>query len=318
MRGHRTIDHEALRTSNKKIALAGVHFLLTYKCTSECDHCFVWSSPQATGTFSTMQIEKVLRQARQIPTVTRIYFEGGEPFLFYPVLVRGVELARRMGFEVGIVSNAYWATDKEDAVTWLRPLAERGIADISLSTDEYHGTKEEAENVKRAHLAAKKLKMPVGLMDIRGLKFYQCESALKAEGGDLMFRGRAAKELASKVRQKSWRTFTSCPEEPPNITRVHLDAFGNVQFCQGITIGNVWRKPLKRIMEDLVPEKHPIIGPLARGGPAQLARDTGSRPRKTYADACHLCYELRKALRKRNRFLGVLAPDQVYGEALPE
>ena len=68
--------------SKKKSALAGVHLLLTYKCTSEGDHCFVWSSPQASGTFSTKQIERVLKQARQITTVPRIYFEGGEPFLF--------------------------------------------------------------------------------------------------------------------------------------------------------------------------------------------------------------------------------------------
>jgi hypothetical protein len=29
--------------------LTGVHFLLSYQYTHECDHCFVWASPRAGG-----------------------------------------------------------------------------------------------------------------------------------------------------------------------------------------------------------------------------------------------------------------------------
>ena len=29
--------------------LTGVHFLLSYQCTHECDHCFVWAGPRAGG-----------------------------------------------------------------------------------------------------------------------------------------------------------------------------------------------------------------------------------------------------------------------------
>lgn len=293
--------------------LEGVHFLLTYKCIFECDHCFVWGSPSASGTFSTCQIEDVLKQASEIPTVKRVYFEGGEPFLFYPVLVKGVETARKMGFEAGIVSNAYWATDRKDATSWLEPLAKLGIADLSMSTDEYHGDKEEAQNVQRALEAAKELGIAVGVMEVEGIEFYSCETPKKKEKGELMFRGRAAKELAGKAKKKPWRSFSTCPEEPPALGRVHVDAFGNVMFCQGITIGNLWEKPLKRIMADLDPEKHPIMGPLMRGGPAQLAKELGLKPGRGYADACHLCYELRCRARETGEFRGVLTPDQVYG-----
>jgi len=293
--------------------LEGVHFLLTYKCIFECDHCFVWGSPTATGTFSARQIEDVLKQALEIPTVKRVYFEGGEPFLFYPVLVKGVETARKMGFEVGIVTNAYWATDRKDATSWLEPLARLGIADLSMSTDEYHGDKDEAENVQRALEAAKELGMAVGVMEVEGMKFYSCESAKKEEKGELMFRGRAAKELAGKAKMKPLRSFSTCPEDPPTIGRVHVDALGNVMFCQGIAIGNLWKKPLKDVMADLDPERHPIIGPLMRGGPVQLAKELGIKPRRAYADACHLCYELRCRARETGKLREVLVPDQMYG-----
>jgi hypothetical protein len=302
---------EAAKT--KRGPLEGVHFLLTYKCIFECDHCFVWGSPSASGTFSSRRIEDVLKQASEIPTVKRVYFEGGEPFLFYPVLVKGVETARKMGFEVGIVSNAFWATDREDATSWLEPLARLGIADLSMSTDEYHGEKEEAENVRRALEAARELGIATGVMEVQGIEFYSCETPKKDDKGELMFRGRAVKELAGKARKKPWRSLSTCPEEPPALGRVHVDAFGNVMFCQGITIGNLWEKPLKNIMADLDHERHPIMGPLIRGGPAQLAKELRVEPGNEYADPCHLCYELRRITRENGKLKDVLTPDQMYG-----
>jgi pyruvate-formate lyase-activating enzyme len=65
--------------------LTGVHFLLSYQCTYECDHCFVWSSPSAGGTITLETLTAVLDQALELGSVTNIYFEGGEPFLFYPL-----------------------------------------------------------------------------------------------------------------------------------------------------------------------------------------------------------------------------------------
>ncbi len=86
--------------------LEGLHILLTYQCTYECDHCFVWGSPRQTGTLTYEQIEQILLQAKDAH-VTSIYFEGGEPFLYYAILVKAVHKAADMGFSVGIVSNAY-------------------------------------------------------------------------------------------------------------------------------------------------------------------------------------------------------------------
>jgi MoaA/NifB/PqqE/SkfB family radical SAM enzyme len=64
-------------------------------------------------------IREILRQAEDLGTIEWIYFEGGEPFLYYPILLRGVRMAQDRGFRVGIVSNAYWGTDTEDALEWL-------------------------------------------------------------------------------------------------------------------------------------------------------------------------------------------------------
>ena len=88
--------------------LSGLHLLLTYQCTFECDHCFVWGSPWQTGTMTLEDIRHIVREAQDLGTITSLYFEGGEPFLYYATLLAGVRLAREAGFEVGIVSNSYW------------------------------------------------------------------------------------------------------------------------------------------------------------------------------------------------------------------
>ncbi len=85
--------------------LSSLHLLLTYKCTLQCDHCFVWGSPWQTGKMSPELVRRVLEQAREVGTVESIYFEGGEPFLCYATLLAGAHEARRLGFSVGIVSN---------------------------------------------------------------------------------------------------------------------------------------------------------------------------------------------------------------------
>ena len=102
--------------------LTGLHLLLTYSCNFECDHCFVWGSPWQSGVFTLQQIRFVLQAAQETGTVEWIYFEGGEPFLYYPILLEAVKLAGEMGFKVGIVTNAYWATSDEDALHWLSSL----------------------------------------------------------------------------------------------------------------------------------------------------------------------------------------------------
>ncbi|UCE81157.1 MAG: radical SAM protein [Methanobacteriota archaeon] len=295
--------------TDSKIVLSSVHILLTYKCDSECDHCFVWSSPHAPGTMSIHQITEILKQATDLKSVNSVYFEGGEPFLFYPIMLKGIELAKQSGFDAGIVSNAYWAEDEDDARLWLKPLANLGVADLSLSADDYHGEDESDRRVANATRAAELLGIDVGVLRVKSV-----DGCAANDAGDVFFRGRAAVKLAEKVPFRGSSTLTSCPEEPPDIERVHIDAYGNVLFCQGISIGNINNRPLKAIIEQLTPERHEFIGPLARGGPAALAEELSIRVEEHYADACHMCYDIRCKLRAEGRFIEALQPDQSYGD----
>lgn len=291
--------------------LGSLHILLTYQCNYECDHCFVWGSPRQTGTLTLEQIDSILRQAKEAG-VTSIYFEGGEPFLYYAVLARAVHKAVDMGFQVGIVSNAYWATSITDAEECLRRFVGR-LADLTVSSDLFHCDEPLGEFPQNAIAAAKWLGIPTGVISVTGPDAESRQSHGQLEdGSEVMYRGRAAVKLAEEADHYPWEGFDSCPhEELREPGRIHLDPLGNLHICQGIVIGNLFEKPLKQICQEYDPDVHPVCGPLLAGGPAALVREYNIPHDSHYADACHLCYEARKQL--RTRFPDQLAPDQMYG-----
>ena len=292
--------------------LSGLHILLTYQCTYECDHCFVWGSPRQTGTLTYGQIETILGQA-QDAGITSIYFEGGEPFLYYAIMVKAVHKAADMGFSVGIVSNSYWATSVPDAEDWLRPLVGR-LEDFTTSSDLFHCEEEIGEYPQNALAAARWLNIPTSLISIAqpGEESEQTIGQIDGQGA-VMYRGRAAMKLSGKVPAQPWVQFDSCPHEDLREPgRVHLDPLGNVHICQGLVIGNVFEKPLQEICDEYDADAHPICGPLLHGGPAALVSEYNLPHWSGYADACHLCYEARTTLRPR--FEKILCPDQMYAE----
>lgn len=290
------------------LQLSGLHLLLTYQCTYECEHCFVWGSPWQSGVMKLADIQHILHEASRVPSVQWIYFEGGEPTLFQPLLVAGVCLAHAAGYHVGIVTNAFWATSREDALLWLQPL--RGmVEDLSISSDCYHGDEQTATRARIAALAAKDCSLPVGTISIAPPSLSTNSSS--EELSPLMYRGRAAQNLAPQAVKKPWNTFTACPyEDLQQPGRVHVDPFGHLHICQGISIGNLFSQPLIEICENFTPESHPIVGPLLENGPCGLVETYHLPHEESYADACHLCDEARHQLRPR--FPQILTPDQMY------
>jgi MoaA/NifB/PqqE/SkfB family radical SAM enzyme len=301
------------------VKLSGLHLLLTYQCTFECDHCFVWGSPWQTGTLTLADLRHIVREAQDLGTITSIYFEGGEPFLYYATLLAGARLVKEAGFAAGIVSNGYWAISLDDAIEWLRPFAGL-ISDLSVSSDEYHYDEPLSRQARNACAAAERLGISIGTISIAPPE--TADPALvvgqlpESESG-VMYRGRAAEKLSRNARQHPRSQFTTCPHEDlRDPGRVHIDPLGNLHICQGIVIGNLFQTPLKEICERYDPDAHPITGPLLRGGPLELVKRYGVSQREAYADACHLCYEARRDL--RDRFPEILTPDQVYGVGLPQ
>lgn len=295
--------------------LNGLHILLTYQCLYECDHCFLYCGPRATGTFTLAGIREAVDQAADAG-VEWLYLEGGEPFLYYPLMLEALRRARGRGLRCGIVTNGYWAVSEDDAALWLQPLKDLGLEDLSISEDLFHADDPEHSPARHAFRAAERLGLPTGRICIE--KPAQVENGERhgapVIGGDVSFRGRAVETLLDGLPRRHFACFTECTdEELADPGRVHLDSYGNVFVCQGVSIGNVRTGTLAEIMRNYRPAEHPVVGPLLRGGPAELARVYGVPEGEQYVSGCHLCYAVRLGL--LDRFPEYLCPGQVYGKS---
>ncbi|UCH59437.1 MAG: 4Fe-4S cluster-binding domain-containing protein [Anaerolineales bacterium] len=293
--------------------LTSLHLLLTYKCNLSCDHCFVWGNPRQNGSMRLDNIHLILQQAKGIGSIRRIYFEGGEPFLYYSLLQQAVKSANQYGFEAGIVTNAFWARSFEYALTKLQPFV--GIVkDLSISSDLYHWNKRYEKNVRYAYLAAEKLGIPVGTISVAQPEDVDVVHPIgQRPFGEsaVMYRGRAAVNLASRAPKRHWEGFNKCPHEDlRELGRVHLDPGGNVLICEGILLGNIFENSLEEIFSLYDPDLHPVLAPLVAGGPAELVRKYNLSHETHFADACHLCYQSRQSLVME--FPDILLPAHIY------
>lgn len=297
--------------------MRGIHLLLTYTCTISCDHCFWFSGPDSKGTFTLRGLRETFNEIGRIGTIEWVYFEGGEPFLFFPLMIEGLMMARDIGVKAGIITNAYWGTSIEDAALWLKPLRELEISDLSISNDIFHHDGNAENQAKIAAGAARELGLPLSTICVEkpwidGSLKNDRDSEARAIGGGVLFRGRAAEKLTSPLPKRAWKNLTRCPyEDLKDPDRVHIDPYGNVHLCQGLSMGNMWQAPLSNLVQRYDALSHPICGPLVRGGPALLAKEHRVDHEEEYVDECHFCYNIRLALIPR--FPRYLTPNQVYG-----
>lgn len=299
--------------------LQAVHLILTYKCTSECSHCFLHCGPGQPGAMTLMGMEGLLEQAASIDSVTHAYFEGGEPMLYYPLVRAGIERSQELGLSTGVVTCGYYATTVPDGRLWLRPLKELGLGSLEVSIDRLHGDGETKANARNLVDAARELGLDVSVLSVCDPREEECAEATDTRTGEepspIMHRGRAAHEMVEGLELRPLDGFTECPfEDLESPTRVHVDPYGNVHVCQGILAGNVWDGSLPQVVRGYSPRDHPVLGPLIEGGPLALAEATGVGLGRDYASECHACYSIRRELRQNPDYRGTLGPAQVYGE----
>jgi hypothetical protein len=244
------------------------------------------------------QIDEFLDQVAGVKTVTGVCAEGGESFTKYDLLLRFLRRATALGLTAGALTNASWVASRPQAEERIAELMEAGLTNLGVSTDRWHQRSVPVERVdvllavcKEAGLEAARMETP-------------------PDG--VMFRGRAAERLAPQMPTRPAEELTSCPHEQLGApSRVHLDRYGFLHLCQGITLG---RLPIADAVGGYDPESHPIVRLLLNGGPYALGRyaaDLGFEMAPGYVDACHLCYRAREFLRPH--FPDLLGPDEMYG-----
>ena len=296
-----------------------LHILLTYNCSLKCKHCYVYSNQKATGKISFSQIANLLKAGRRIEGLEWVYFGGGEPFTQYPLLLQAIHRARQLDYRVGVETNGYFARTEKAALRMLRPLALMDVEDLRVSNDELHYRKPGSSPAKKALDAARELGIPTTLVQISppGIGDSTAASPPDADRIDqprFMYSGRAATFFAEQAAGIGAEGLAHCPRaDLAKPSSLFVDAFGYVQICPGIAIGNTFQAPLEQIINNYDVSTHEILHHIQDAGPAGLIEELDLPPVSKIADTCHGCYITRKAL--IDKYPHILGPRQVYGLA---
>ena len=280
-------------------SLTGIHFLITYACSAECDHCFIWGSPRKKSGMTAEQVDEFLDEVVSLGTVTGVCAEGGESFIRYDVILHFLKAATQRGLSASALTNASWVTSREQAQERVREMMAAGLTSLGISTDEWHQKCVPVEKVDLLLAVCKGAGLDASRMEV------------KLEG--VMFRGRAAERFAPHMPKRPPGEFTKCAHEQLDApSRIHLDCYGRLHLCQGLCLG---RGGPTQAVAGYDAAKHPLVSILLQGGPcalAQFAAERGFEMADGYVDACHLCYRAREFLRPF--FPELLGPDEMYGD----
>ena len=294
-----------------------LHILLTYNCSLKCKHCYVYSDQRAPGKISLGQISHFLNDGRKLEDVEWVYFAGGEPFTLYPLLLKAIQRARKLEYRVGVETNGYFARTEEAAYRLLRPLARMGVEDLRVSNDFLHYRNPSTSPAIKALDAARKLSIPTTLVQV-SLPGSDKANPTTSPHADriveprFMYTGRAAEIFTGLETGTYPARLRSCPRndlQAPD--RVYIDAYGFVQLCPGIAIGNAWRDPIDEIINRYDLKSHDILRIIENNGPAGLLEENRLPAETKIVDACHGCYAARKQL--VDLYPELLGPRHVYG-----
>jgi hypothetical protein len=248
----------------------------------------------------------------------QVHLTGGEPFIFFDLLLEGTRMAAELGITVYAETGASWCADEGAARERFVALRDAGMAAVLISCSPFHAERIPPERTLRA------VRTALGAFGPRGVIVYlpeflrvvqqfglerptpidRYEEMLGAEqagqllwgGYGIISGGRAGYKLGHLVEPQPAEAFAeeNCAANILYAHHSHMDLYGNYipAFCGGLTAAD-WRRedPLGRPYPELV-ELLIESGPFGLFEMAQKRYDYRPLP-GGYAGKCHLCVDVR-------------------------
>ena len=330
-------------TQDALAPLTAAGLLVTDWCPARCRHCYVGSRPDRSAWMSVASAAAHLAALAQLGVPAEgIHIGGGEPFGDVDRLLAIVRAAADAGLAgIGYVETCgFWATSDTLIRDRLRALVDAGMRQLAISADPYHQEFVPPDRVRRLYEVACEVLGPGGVR-ARRWKWLQAPrdvSTLLNDERRRLFKeflarypermtGRAAVHLAPLLNRSPME------EVPVKVCRASLLESGHVHVlpggevypgtCAGLVLGRATPdRPLDALVRTWRTAESPRVARLASGGPRALlpeAEACGFLPDPAgYADACHLCWTLRRHLVRTGHAGPDLGPADVYDESLGE
>jgi hypothetical protein len=301
--------------------------ILSYYCNSGCKHCLYNCGPRwEREPIAPSDLAMALDAVTTWSDPPQVHFTGGEPFLFFSLLERGIHMAQERGVDCYVETSASWCVDWVQAVERFGKLRAAGLQAVLISCSAFHAERIPPARTLRAVRAALEVfgpnrvivYLPEHLQILQGLEpdrptpleeyvgRYGLEGARRIlwQGYGLISGGRAGFRLGHLVTRHAPERFEdfTCAEDLLYAHHSHFDLYGNYisGFCGGLTVGS-WRE-LQCVRQEFRSGQYPqIIGLLIEQGPYGLCRWATSEYNfevdpSGYAGKCHLCVDVRRHL----------------------
>ena len=139
-----------------------LHLVYSFTCNLSCGHCIFRCRPCEGLTMGIARAKRYIDKAGQVG-IRRIVFTGGEPFLYHQEIRILIQYAAQRGMETAVITNAAWASSRNQVRQYLSDLQQRGLESITLSTDRYHLIDVPLENLKNVLAVAEEIGLRAGV-----------------------------------------------------------------------------------------------------------------------------------------------------------
>jgi hypothetical protein len=319
---------------------------LTYKCTSECEHCMYSCSPEWKADWiSERDTEKILtylagkiKASPHGPNSINInyglHFTGGEPFLNFDLLLKLVQRAQDFNIPSTFVeTNCFWCIDDKTTREKLIHLKDAGLKGLLISVNPFITEKTPFERTERAIKLGKEVFgrsvivyqeffydqfKRLGITGTLSSQEYLQRSRDSLRSIELLPMGRAAYKLGYLYRRFSARKSfgESCMEELTRPWHVHIDNYCHYMtgYCGGISLGDA--RNLDLICQGIHLDEYPILGLLVTDMKRLYefaVKEFAYKEREGgYISKCHLCVDIRKHIVKQTDKFRELNPKEFY------
>jgi MoaA/NifB/PqqE/SkfB family radical SAM enzyme len=282
----------------------------SYDCTARCAHCYPSCGPRSGRPWDSGFVERAIRGAARLPVEVLnryVHFAGGEPFLYFAQLVKGLECARSHGFRSSVVTNGFWAVSERAAEAKVRALVPLGLKRVELSVDTFHQEFVPLTRIRVLLRVLRRFGLEIFLRTVTTVRrdAWSAIAGIPLEElvGTMLVAspvspaGRALDTIPESEFLYS-RNLDGCCFRQLNLT-VRFD--GNVSPCcagsdtvPALSLGNIHRESYEEIVARLPYQFH--LRALFCQGPMALAKalkagGLGSKLKPRYVSMCHMCGE---------------------------
>ncbi len=303
-----------------------IEFIVTYSCTGSCAHCSLGDKSDFCGHLSPERAASVVDDVCALNTVDSVMTFGGEPLLFPETTAAIHAAAAKNGVpKRQIITNGFFSRDESRIRSVAELLARSGVNDLLISVDAFHQATIPLEPVigfARAASDLMRVKTSPAWVVSRGfdcdynrrtaeiIELFRDIGIEPGSGNDVFLAGRAERNLSRFYPCSVADLNERCGSQPytmplDDISEVSIEPDGAVTFCC-FKVGNIFEKPLKKLLTDYDPHDYPAISALISGGVSELldyAHSLG-RPEldvispQNFRSACGVCRAIAAELNK--------------------